>query len=70
MSNIEIVIASVPDRDHVVAELWSGDYLFAEIRVEHEDRLVEIYPRKEGTWTLTVNDLVQALKQAEGKLLE
>ena len=45
---LTVQIASVPDRDNLVAELWYGDEQWGEISQETENLRLEIYPRASG----------------------
>ena len=69
-SKYEINIASVPDREQVVAEIWIGDVLFAELRREGTDVLVEMYPRPSGEpWVVESEWLSGIMLEAKSKLL-
>jgi len=66
----EIVIATVPDRDEAVAEIWSENSLFAELRHENGSYIFEIYPRQDGNpWIFGYDELLQMLSTAKTKLL-
>ncbi|MCG8411519.1 MAG: hypothetical protein MI739_09570 [Bacteroidales bacterium] len=43
MKEYLVEIASVPDRDFLVAEIWYGEVLVAEINQEKEDLEIEFY---------------------------
>ena len=59
-------MASVPDREEVVAEIWLGGAMFAEIRLEGNTLLVEVYNRREpGPWSLELVTLLDALGKAK-----
>jgi|JI102314A1RNA_FD_contig_21_16220032_length_331_multi_3_in_0_out_0_1 hypothetical protein len=70
MSNgFEIILASVPDRDDLVAEIWRGDSQFAEVRREEERFFVELYPNpKDLAWIFEHSELIEALNAAERRL--
>jgi hypothetical protein len=70
MTPISITIASPPDRDDLVAELWLGKDLLGEVTRDAEDGFrVELYPAPGKTpWSLRVADLTAALKQAAQRL--
>lgn len=62
-------MASVPDREEVVAEIWLGGAMVAEIRSEGSTLLVEIYNRREpGPWSLELVTLLDALGKAKREL--
>ena len=65
---IEIVVASLPDRDRLVAELWWEDQRLAEINQEH-GLSVELYPRQDGRpWRIPLTLLESGLTDARAKL--
>jgi hypothetical protein len=65
---MKIVVASLPDREKVVVELWCEDGNWAEINQETDNLLIELYPRRSGgPWSFTVDevlDLLHASRQA------
>ena len=66
---IKINIASVPDREKVVAELWIKNYQFAEISKEQEEVLVEFFCYREIKWSgIPLLELVQKLQEANERL--
>lgn len=66
---LTISIASVPDRDDLVAELWSGDTQVAELSREHGRLTLEVYqPHAAGAWTLSYEDFVGALGEMRRRL--
>ena len=68
---IEIVIASLPDREKVVAELWIEDKQIAEISNENDELIVEIYSTTgQDSVMIPFKDLVQALEEAKKSLVE
>lgn len=62
----KIEIASVSDRDDLVAEIWQSDQMIAEIRRTADGRpLIEIYPPLEGgSWTFLALDWIEAQQRA------
>lgn len=66
---IEIQIASVPDREKVVAELWVGDTQIAEVSNENDEMRVEFYSAPvPNQLTLSLDDLLEALAGARRNL--
>ena len=66
---MNITIASLPDREKIVAELWQGNDHFAEINQEGEILMVEVYPRPDGKpWAIPFEELVSALREATTRL--
>jgi hypothetical protein len=69
-NQLSILIASLPDREAVVAELWYGDAQFAELGQEGGALTLEIYAPPNGkAWTLSFEDALESLQQARTKLL-
>ncbi|MBG6130182.1 hypothetical protein IWQ47_001735 [Aquimarina sp. EL_43] len=69
MKNYEILITSPPDREQLVAEIWQGDTMIAELNQENKERLeLEIYSN-EKKLSLNYNDFTEVLKIAKEKLL-
>ena len=68
MEKIKIQIASVPDRDKLVAEMWFLDNLIAEINQEGKSFEIELYISKPLKFSL--KDFKDALATAEIKLLK
>jgi hypothetical protein len=65
-----IEIVSVPDRDGLVAEVWFGDAMVAELQrsVRGELRL-EIYPSEsQQPWSFDLHAWMAALQDAERRL--
>ncbi|MBI2685529.1 MAG: hypothetical protein HYX27_04370 [Acidobacteria bacterium] len=46
MKELEVIVASVPDRDQVVAEIWLEGKQLAEVRRANDGFLAEIYPQQ------------------------
>lgn len=66
---IKIQIASVPDREKVVAELWVGDTQIAEVSNENDEMRVEFYSASApNQLTLQLDELSRALEKAKRNL--
>jgi hypothetical protein len=65
-----IEIASVPDRDEVVAEVWHGDAMVAEVRRAARGVLnIDIYPQDSGNpWSFDLQSWLDALGEAQRRL--
>jgi hypothetical protein len=67
----EIIIPDVPDPEMLVAEIWSGGKLMAEMRwkADDQDCVIEIYPQQTGKpWSMPYESLVSALQLAKQRL--
>lgn len=68
MRKFKVEIASVPDRENLVAEIWYGDHLIAEINQESEDLEIEIYSAEK--LKLPYQLFYEALQKAKDRLKE
>lgn len=69
-STLTLQLASPPDREHLVAEIWLGNNQVAEISQESSEPVLEIYPNPEGgAWLLPLASFVAAVQQATQHLL-
>jgi hypothetical protein len=65
----EIVLASSPDRDDLVAEIWVGTSQLGEARIEGNTVVVDIFRHPNAPrWTLLHSDLIALLTAAKQKL--
>ncbi len=68
-SELTYTLASVPDRGDLVAEVWCGDEMFAEITGKNGSLSVEIYPRSNGAvWQFRFEELEDVLHTAASRL--
>lgn len=67
-----VEIASVPDREDAVAEIWLGDEMIAELARESSSKVVlEIYPNPNGCpWKLDFAEFLAAMEDAKKELLK
>lgn len=72
MKKFRITIASLPDREHLVAEILYEGVQWAEISQEKDDELIiQLYPHpREKNWEFSYDEALQILRQAKNKLLE
>ena len=65
-----IELASSPDRDGVVAEIWWNDQMIAEVRRSvGGSRYIDLYPSPSRTpWSFEVEEFVNTVKAAEQRL--
>lgn len=62
---LTVTIASVPDRDDVVAELWVGDEQCGEVSREGSTLRLELYARPGGVpWRVAFDEFLEVLKEA------
>jgi hypothetical protein len=67
---MNITIASVPDREKLVAELWYDQELWGEISQDTGELILEIYPGTTRPFRqLKCEELITAVQQAKDKLL-
>lgn len=69
MIEFKIQITSPPDREKLVAEIWQGDQLLAEINQENENLELEIYSSSKGKWNLRYDEFLETLKRAREELV-
>ena len=69
MTNIEILIGSVPDREKLVAMLFYGSVQWAEISQDRGELILELYEHPTGqSWNLKFDEVIQALLEAKARL--
>lgn len=68
-TTFRVQIASLPDREEVVAEIWSGEEQVAGLRMESGVPRIQIYsPRESDWWDFPYSALSAALEQAFRRL--
>jgi hypothetical protein len=67
MNKFNIEIASPPHRDSLVAEIWFGESLIAELYQEYDKLRIELYSSRTA---FDYNDFLEALTAAQKSLLE
>jgi hypothetical protein len=69
---ITVEIASVPDRDNLVAELWAGNEQWGEVSQETDSLQLEIYPKTSNgehtAWSFSLSEVLEKLLEAEKRL--
>lgn len=68
MKGFEILIASPPDREKLVAEIWYNEILVAEINQETEKLEIEFYLNEKIAFEL--DDFFETLERAKRKIIE
>ena len=67
--HMEIVVASVPDREDLVAAVYCGGVQWAELNTESESLTLEIYPPTDGgPWVLDYSAAMDVLSRAKHEL--
>ena len=68
-SNFRISIASPPDREGLVAEIFFDGVQWAEVNQERNSLEVEFCTRPDQTpWKLELQDAIESLKEAKRRL--
>jgi hypothetical protein len=68
MNNFTIIIASPPDREKLVAEIWyKQNTMIAEINQENEKQEIILYTSEKSNFEL--DELIVTLKMAKDRLL-
>jgi hypothetical protein len=71
MKRLTIEITSVPDRDSLVAELWSGDSEVAELSRQNGRLIVQIYRPPSGKyWEFEFDEFLEAVSSMRSQLLQ
>jgi len=66
----QIQIASVPDRERVVAEIWYENFLIAELNNDSGELKIELYQKGNVSFgSLNYSDFLTALTKAGDKLI-
>ena len=64
-----VEIASVPDREDLVAEIWADTELMAELRYDEGELRVQLYAPPGGrSWDVPFDQLASVLQLARQKL--
>jgi hypothetical protein len=63
-------VASSPDRDELVTEIWWNNQMVAEVRRGSDaNRYIDLYPSPARTpWSFRLEDWLAAMKEAESKM--
>ena len=71
MEKFSIIIASLPDRENLVAEITYGNIQWAEISKEKEEVIVQFYPHpRKSHWEFSLNEALDVLEKAKKRFLE
>lgn len=67
---LSLFIASPPDREKLVAEIWVGDDQVEEVNDEAGGPAIEIYPNPAGgPWRVSVSEFLNVLQEAARRAL-
>lgn len=67
--NFRIVVASLPDREHCVCEIYYKQNEWAEISQENEEIMIQFYAHPEGYWEFPIDVALEVLIFAKKKFL-
>jgi hypothetical protein len=68
---LHYIIADVPDREELVAELWLDHEMWGEISKEKGEVVLELYPRQDGEpWRLPSERAERLINLARRDLVE
>ena len=71
MNNFRIVIASLPDREKCVCEIYYNHVQWAEISQEDIEITIQFYPHpSEKYWEFPLDVALEVLQKAKKKFLE
>lgn len=71
MKGFEIIIASLPDREKVVAEIYYDNIQWVEISQETGELLIQFYPHpKQEYWEFQFDEAMEALQEAKKMLID
>jgi len=70
MTSLTLQIASLPDRENVVSEIWFGNHQVAEIFIEDGEAIqIEIFPAPDaGVWSFDLDAFLTILTEAKSNL--
>ena len=71
MGKFEILIASLPHRERLVAEIYYDNMYWIQISQEEEELVVQFYSHPtEKYWIFPLEEALKVLEEARNKLLE
>jgi len=66
--SFRVQVASFPDRDDLVVEIWWGSERVAELRREDAGPQIELYSHQSGWWDFPYAEFLAVLQRAGEKL--
>lgn len=71
MERFRINVASLPDRENLVAEIVYDEVQWAEISQESEEMMIQFYPHpRQEFWEFPMNEALLLLQNAKKALLD
>jgi histidinol phosphatase-like PHP family hydrolase len=71
MDKFEIVIASIPSKENLVAEIYYNNLYWAQISQETEKLMVRFYPHENNSfWEFNLNEAIETLEIAKKRMLD
>ena len=71
MKHFRITIASLPDRENLVAEIVFKGYQFAEISQEEKEMKIQFYSHpKQKYWEFSLEEIQNIIEKAKNRLIE
>lgn len=68
MGELEVLMASWPDEDDLVAEIWRGDSYVGDVRRRQSRLLVNLYPTDGSSDDIELGELLEAFARARSRL--
>ncbi|MCB1107782.1 MAG: hypothetical protein KDK76_06780 [Chlamydiia bacterium] len=70
MNDFEIIVASVPDRDELITELYYKGNQWVEISHETDEMVIQFYPHpSQSYWEFPLGEALQALERAKMRMI-
>ena len=70
MNDFYITVASLPDREHLVAEIFYKEFQWVEISQECEELIIQFYPHpRQSYWEFSYEEAIKILEEAKNKLM-
>ncbi len=71
MTNFEITVAGLPDRENLVSEISYGRFQFAEISQETGELRIQFYSHpKKRYWEFPVDEILKVIEKAKQRLID
>lgn len=69
-SDMTVEVASPPDRDDLVAELWQANAMWGEVRWAGGRFVLELYPKPgDGAWSFGLDEVLECLEESKRTLI-